>query len=794
MPEAPIYDLVDMFESWEKVQELSEQISGVRAQLTDPQGKFIAGRESLPTFCQLIRSSKLGEHRCHKSYSDNCFKGAKRESTVFECHAGLTSVAFPLVVSRKVVGAILGGRTLAPGKKVEVRKLRALADELGIDADELVSAAQAIQHADSSAFSTFGKLIKPFVDSLASTIFRYSNLIEKTESLIDAAKESEKLLFIDRLTGLFNQHYFKTRLGAEVSRAQRYHHPLALIFMELDDFDESTASYGHLAQDVMLKEVAALILKSARKTEVVFRYDEVKFAVILPEADHEKAFKLAERVRKAIAVKSFGKEADLDVQLTMSMGISALFKDVSSGALIERADKVLDQARKEGGNRIRISPVPEGATPAAKGAPHVFAPHIDKRRRVVITGLGAITPIGIGKDAFWKACKAGKSGIDRIQSFDPSDLPTQIAGEVRDFHPEEYINPKDLRRMDRFTQFAVAAAKMAVEDAGLDQLESKNDERIGVSIGSALGGLAFAEEQDILFREGGWRKLSPFLAIRLFPGSSSSQVSLMFGMKAFSMTASTGCVTGADAIAIAFDGILKNEVDVVIAGGAEASLMAPVIGSFCVIKALSTRNDEPKKASRPFDLKRDGFVMSEGAGILILEELQHALKRGAHIYGEVLGYGATCDAYHMTRPAPDGQEAARGVRIALRNAGLKPTDVDYLNAHGTSTPLNDATETKAIKDVFGDHATKLPVSSIKSMIGHTFGGSGAIEFVTCALAMQDNFIPPTINYEEPDPDCDLDYVPNKGREAKIDVAMSNSFGFGGKNTILVLGKYREGGN
>ncbi|MDI6703193.1 MAG: beta-ketoacyl-ACP synthase II [bacterium] len=410
------------------------------------------------------------------------------------------------------------------------------------------------------------------------------------------------------------------------------------------------------------------------------------------------------------------------------------------------------------------------------------------KRRVVITGLGVITPIGIGKDAFWEAVKEGRSGIRRIESFDTSDLKVKIGGEIRntEFDPLNWIDKKKIRHSGRETQFAIAAAQMALKDANLEDIRKLDPHRIGVIIGAGGGGLGFGEDQYKTYLEKGPERVSPYLSVVIFAGAISSEVSINLGVKGPSFTISTGCTAGADAIGYSFNKIRNGEVDLMVTGGTEAPMRPLVIISFQAIRALSTRNDEPEKASRPFDRERDGFVLSEGAGILILEELEHALKRGAPIYAEVVGYGVSGDAYHMTSPSPDGTQAARAIKLALQDANLNIEDVDYISAHGSSTPLGDKIETKVLKQVFGDYAYKLPINSIKSMIGHSIGATGAIELIASVLEMQNNFIHPTINLENPDPECDLDYVPNVGRESNIKVAVSNSFGFGGKNTVLII--------
>lgn len=783
-----IHDLVDMFESWAKVQELSEDISGVRAQLIDSRGKVVAGNESLPLFCQLIQNSKIGENRCYQSYHKCCLSahGAKNSGKSFVCHAGLTNVAFSLHVNKKPVGAIVCGRAIAPGVKVDSRSLKQMAGELGINGDQLIAATNSLHRMGDKDPELIAKLLKPFVDSLGGTMMRYFSLIEKTESLIDAARESEDLLFVDRLTGLFNKRYLTPRLTSEIARSQRYNHPISLVLMEIDNFDEQLPEYAHLAADIVLIEVSRMIEKTARKAEVVVRMGERQFALILPEADHDQALKVAERIRKNIVLKHFGEEAGLSIDLTMSFGISSLLKDATAEKLLAKAEEMLQQAKDQGGNRIRVAELPNGTTANRGATTYVPSAKTSGKRRVVITGLGVITPVGVGADQFWKGLKKGKSTVGRINRFDTSGLPAHIGATVDGFEPEAFINPKDLRRMDRFTRFAVAATKMAIEDADLN---IDDVTRTGVMLGTNIGGIEFGEEQHALLLNQGFRSVSPFLAIAFSIGSSSSQISLAVGAKGKSLTIGAECASGAAAIATGFEQIQNGVMDVMIAGGAEAPITPIIISALGACRLLSTEDGNPEIACRPFDIKRDGMVLGEGAGIVILESLDHALARDAKIYAELVSYGMTCDAYHMVRPDPYGQEVARAMSMALKNGNLSPRDIDYINAHGSSTQANDAIETHAIKTVFGEHAARLPVSATKSIVGHAIGAVGGIECVATTLAVANDFVPPTANYQYPDPDCDLDYVPNKGRSTSVEMAMSNSFGFGGKNTILILGKY-----
>ncbi|MED1917724.1 beta-ketoacyl-ACP synthase II [Brevibacillus sp. DP1.3A] len=410
------------------------------------------------------------------------------------------------------------------------------------------------------------------------------------------------------------------------------------------------------------------------------------------------------------------------------------------------------------------------------------------KRRVVITGVGVVSPVGNDAQTFWNSLLEGKSGIDRVAAFDASDYPTQIAGEVKNFDPEQYMDKKDIRRTDRFVQFGLAAAKMAVEDAKLE-ITPENAERVGVYIGSGIGGLTTWEEQHSVLLEKGPRRVSPFFIPMLIANMASGAVSIQYGAKGPTSSAITACATGTNAIGDALRLIQFDHADVMIAGGAEATVRPMAFAGFCSAKAMSTRNDEPQKASRPFDQDRDGFVMGEGAGVLILEELEHAKKRGATIIAEVIGYGMSADAHHITSPSPGGEGAARCMASALKDAGVDPTEVQYINAHGTSTGQGDIAETQAIKSVFGEHAYKLAVSSTKSMTGHLLGATGGVEAIATAYALRDQVLPPTINLENPDSECDLDYVPNHARKATVNVAVSNTFGFGGHNATVILKRY-----
>jgi 3-oxoacyl-[acyl-carrier-protein] synthase II len=413
-----------------------------------------------------------------------------------------------------------------------------------------------------------------------------------------------------------------------------------------------------------------------------------------------------------------------------------------------------------------------------------------EKRRVVVTGLGLVTPVGIGVKPSWDALLEGRSGIGVITTFDASDLPVRIAGEVKDFDPLRYIEPKEVKKMDRFIHFAVAASTMAMEDSGL-KISPENAERTGVIIGAGMGGLPAIEHYHKTYLEKGYRRITPFFIPMLIINLASGQVSIRFGAKGPSSAVATACATGTHAIGDAFKVIQRGDADVMIAGGTESVITPMAIGGFAVMKALSTRNDDPERASRPFDSGRDGFVMGEGAGVVILESLENAKKRNAKIYAEIAGYGMTSDAYHITSPAPEGAGAASCMTATLRDAGVSPETVDYINAHGTSTKYGDELETAAIKTVFKDHAYKLSVSSTKSMTGHLLGAAGGIETVFAILSVQNDVIPPTINLDNPDPECDLDYVPHKPKYRTVECALSNSFGFGGTNACLLFKKLRN---
>jgi len=410
-----------------------------------------------------------------------------------------------------------------------------------------------------------------------------------------------------------------------------------------------------------------------------------------------------------------------------------------------------------------------------------------KKRRVVITGLGVVAPNGIGIEEFWKANIEGKSGIDKIKSFDTSKHEIKIAGEVKNFQPLNYMPSGIANRTDRFAQLGIAAAKEAIQDSKLN-LTIEDTSKIGVCLGSGLGGAPFHEEQIVSIIKQGFNQANPLCVPKVTPNSVSAYISIIFNLKGPNMVISTACSSGGHGLGVACDLIKLNRADVMVSGGVEAPITPFTLAAYTALSVLSSRNDLPQKASRPFDRNRDGFVISEGAGILILEELEHARKRGANIYAEIVGYGATSGAHHMVLPVKTGEDAQEAMNIAIKEANIEIGQIDYINAHGTATQMNDIAETLAIKGLFKKHAYKIPISSTKSMIGHTIGAAGAIEVIVCALAIKDSMIPPTINYETKDPDCDLDYVPNKARKKEINFALSNSFGFGNSNAVILIKK------
>ncbi|BAE84446.1 beta-ketoacyl-ACP synthase II [Desulfitobacterium hafniense] len=411
-----------------------------------------------------------------------------------------------------------------------------------------------------------------------------------------------------------------------------------------------------------------------------------------------------------------------------------------------------------------------------------------EKQRAVITGMGVVSPVGSNLETFWNSLITGQSGIDFVTRFDVGDMPTKVAGEIKDFEPTDWLDRKESRHMDRFTQLAMAAAKMAVQDSGLN-LDQVNKERASCIVGTGVGGVTTLEQQKEVLMNKGPGRISPFFIPMLISNMAAGHISLEFGLQGSSLSVATACASATNAIGEAMRLIEHGYADVVLCGGTEAPIVPLAFAGFCAMKAMSTEKENPREACRPFDARRSGFVMGEGAGILVLESLEHAQKRQARIYAELSGYGSTCDAYHITSPAPGGAGAIQSMQMALAGAKMRPEEVDYINAHGTGTNANDSAETAAIKALFGEAAQKVAISSTKSMTGHLLGAAGAIEAIACALTIKNSMIPPTINYGEPDPECDLDYVPNEARQKEVQVALSNTFGFGGHNATIVLKRY-----
>jgi len=410
------------------------------------------------------------------------------------------------------------------------------------------------------------------------------------------------------------------------------------------------------------------------------------------------------------------------------------------------------------------------------------------KKRVVITGMGVVSSLGMGSDEFWNSIKEGKNGISLVTKIDASNMTSKVAAEIKEFDAIQYIDKKEARRMDRYSQYAIAATKMAVDSSGLD-VEKINKNRFGAIVGSGIGGIETFETQHSVYLEKGSGRVSPFFIPMMISNMAVGLIAMRFGAKGFNECVVTACATSTNAVGDAFKVIQRGDADIMITGGAEACITPMAFSGFCSMKALST-NEDPSCASRPFDAQRDGFVMGEGSGILIIEELEHAKARGANIIAEIVGYGSTNDAYHMTAPAPEGEGAARCMKMAIDDAGISADEIGYINAHGTSTEYNDKFETAAIKTVFGEYSKKVPISSTKSMTGHLLGAAGAVETIISAMSLKEGYLPPTINYSTPDPECDLDYIPNQGRKADINYALSNSLGFGGHNATIVLKKYQ----
>ena len=753
---------------WEKLGRACQEALGMLPRLVDSSGRVVAGEERLGGVCAVVHASPLGRRRCRECYWRHSLGAEKASGHTFTCHGGLVYVWLPL---GKGLAAVVGGFR-AEGE--EWIAPSSLVLELGLSAREVSAASGATPERRREDLEATGKILSQAASSAGRALGGQIAVLAQLERLGGLAVKRASLLEADPTTGILSGEGFRAKVKLEAGNAEKTGGALSVALFELEGGAQGEGREN--SGEGRIEEVAQVLAKSIRKgagrpggADIVGRAGGRSLGIVLPKTDHHQAYQLARRLHEGVREWLDGKGL---TGIEAHFGVASFSPGVSGEELLKRAEMALAAAKRD-----ETSPG------------HIFAAEAKstahEERRVVVTGIGMVTPYGMGKDAFWKGALEGRSVIDRITFFDPSEMPSRIGGEVKDFDPLVYMDAKGVKRSGRSSHLAVAAACLAVEDGGL-KVEEEDRDRMGVVMGSAVGGLEFGEEQVAAYMQHGARKVSPYLSIVVFGGAVSSEVSLHFGVKGPTITVSTGCAAGSDAIGYAFRMIKEGKGDVMIAGGTEAPLRPVIFASFCAINALSTRNDAPEKASRPFDLKRDGFVMSEGATVLIVEELQHALKRGAEIYGEIVGYAATGDAFHMTRPAPNGEEAARAMQLALEEAQLKPEEVQYINAHGSSTPLNDKTETTAIKSVFGEHAYRVAINSTKSLLGHPIGASGAIELAACLLSIRSGMLHPTINYEFFDPECDLDYVPNVARPARVKVAMSNSFGFGGKNAVLAV--------
>ncbi len=775
-----VSEIVELLDQWQHIRDLCHSSTGLSLGFVTPGGRLQAWESSLPALCQTVQTSKLGYHRCEECYTEHCLSlaAAEQDIILFKCHAGLTVFAIPIIVDGQIVAAVVssGVRTDEP----QALRLRELAQALGLDTQELIESAAGLQETTEREMRAAARMVRGLLEPLLRTFARHHRQLARAAELTELLGARSDFFIADPLTGVYNAQYVFKRLREELTRAERHQQTLSTLIIKVNSLPHINEVHGYSAGDAVLKCIADLLQQKLRRTEVVGRLRGDKFAAVLPETNQAQAYALARRIQDLVAQIEPAQESNglpEDVKVSVNIGIASSNGDgCTEDQLIERALLALAQAERTERNIAIYSPVKRGS----------LKPPV---KRVVVTGIGVVSPIGIGKQAFLEGLRLGKSGIRPLTRFDAAFCTSRIAGEVQGFDPLAFVSAKTAKRSGLSTQMGIAAAKMAVEDAGID-LTALDAGRIGTFIGSAISGLEFAEDEAAsAYLNGFSRRVNPFLSMVVFAGAVSSEISMELKTRGPSINVSTGCSAASDAIGYAFQNIRDGNADVCIAGGTEGPLTPMVVGSFASLRALSTHNDEPETASRPFDKTRDGFVIAEGAGVVVLEELQHALARGAHIYGEILGYAATGDAYHMTRPAPDGAAAAQAIRSALEEADVSPSDVQYINAHGSATILNDKTETAVIKTVFGDHAYNLAISSTKSQVGHPIGASGGIELIATLLGMEHGFLPPTINYHVPDPECDLDYVPNESRPAKVDLAVSNSFGFGGKNAILVIGRY-----
>lgn len=780
MTKGEFRDLLRVLSAWEDIGELARDLLGVPVFAVDSDGDFIAGAKGLHPYCQEIHRERIGLERCRECYHAECFTPQAVEAgfTQFHCPGGLTVLAFPLGDgSGADASIVLGGVLLGAADRETYRRLTVA---LGLSPEILAKTAKSLPRASADQLGSAAQAIRARVGELGQHLGRYTRLTTRVEVLTKAVEGRMLTEPETDVSGLPGRSAFLDRAEEECQRAERYGEPLSVICLLIGGIGEGDDASAVAERERLLLHVANALQANTRRVEPVSRIGDSEFGVLVPRARRSQACHLADRLQ-ALADETLQSAAGSEMAgvYQVRAGVASHTTGRATPAqLMDQALAAAHEALEDANNLVRVyaSRVPSeraGALP-----------------RVVITGVGMITPYGIGKDVFWDGAVRGESSIRCLPDMEAEKLPTFIGGVVPDFDPEAFLNKKRVKRTGRSAHLAMGASRLAVEDAGLD-LSAEDADRVAVVTGTAVGGIEFAEDQHRRFIESGPDRVSPFLSVVLFAGAISSEVSMELGVHGPTITVSTGCSAGSDSVGYGLRAIQEGRADVVVAGGVEAPMRPIIMASFSAINALSSRNDEPEKASRPFDRERDGFVMSEAGVMLVLEELQHALKRDARIYGELLGYAATGDAFHMTRPAPDGAEATRCIEMALEDAHIAPEGIDHINAHGSSTPINDRTETMIMKNVFKDRAYHIPVVSTKSLVGHPIGASGAMELCSCLFALQDDVIHPTINYEYPDPDCDLDYCPNEPREAHLTTCLSNSFGFGGKNAALVVGRFQR---
>lgn len=693
------------------------------------QGEIITDKNCLPSLCVYLQNRLPAKSLCCRDYCRHLNHSLQNpaELYIFRCHAGLSNFIIPLVNQGQNLGGIIGGRViLNDGKDKDCSKT---------SVDEIAKLAP-------NDFQALINEVRPLLETIKQEVEKYAPRqlnFRLTDPQHNLAEGLQYLLF---------------RIQQEMKPGRENQIPANLLVLK---FKEKV-------------NAVAVLKKLIRRNDVIVGYAKNILVILLSDGGEQEGLKTTGRIKK-FQEKNILPE-------NFQLGFIKLTPAHSQKEVLTKSIQ----------NVLGLMETGNYGEPAVLPRPPLY-PVKSRLRRVVITGVGIVSPVGCDKNSFASALSGGRSGIKRLTLFDPSAFPSQIGGEIHNFPLEKFIEPAKAGKIGRATAFAVGAAKMALADAGLN-LHQENPQRVGVFIGSAVAGLEFGELQVYNLLKYGAEEISPYLAVNIFGGAISSETSIALSTTGYCATLSTGCAAGTDAVGSAFHFIRAGRADIILAGGADAPINPICFGSFCAIDALSTGfNHCPEKASRPFDLKRSGFVIAEGAGMVVLEELQHALRRGAYIYGEVMGFGSTNDAYHMSQSAPDGEAAAAAVRIALKDAGLETKHIDYINAHGSSTPLNDVTETRVIKEIFGRHAYRLAISSTKSITGHPIGASGALEIIACLLGIEQNFIPPTLNQEYFDPECDLDYVPNKARRAALNVVASNSFGFGGKNACIIISRY-----